>query len=275
MEWLFVYKYPVVKDIDSAGGFGYHIYALYRYIYMNNPTQTLAKLGLSDKEAAVYFALLKLGQGSAQAIARISGLKRPTTYVILEELRRKGLALKAPGSAKQMFSALSPEELVREMRKNVAETEHLLPELMRLYQGSTARIKTVYFEGIEGIKQVMDYKLGDGQELVAFWAIEQNVPKELSRYFIDWAEKLKQKKITMRGIVPEHPTLKKYRAADAAYGRDIKTVPFEQFSSEVAIDTSGDIVRIHDYKNLQGIVIENADVAKTVREIFEMLWTRV
>ena len=51
-----------------------------------------------------------------------------------------------------------------------------------------------------------------------------------------------------------------------------KIVPFEQFSSEVAIDTSKNFVRIHDYKNLQGVVIENADIAKTVREIFEMVW---
>ena len=55
----------------------------------------------------------------------------------------------------------------------------------------------------------------------------------------------------------------------------MKEVPHEEFSSEVAIDVSEKIVRIHDYKNLQGIVIENEDVAKTMREIFEMVWKRV
>ncbi len=55
----------------------------------------------------------------------------------------------------------------------------------------------------------------------------------------------------------------------------MKVVPTESYSSEVAIDTLGDLVRIQDYKNLQGVAIENADVAKTVREIFEMLWQKV
>ena len=52
----------------------------------------------------------------------------------------------------------------------------------------------------------------------------------------------------------------------------MKVVPYEQYSSDVAIDVLGDIIRIQDYKNLQGVALENADVAKTVREIFEMAW---
>lgn len=52
----------------------------------------------------------------------------------------------------------------------------------------------------------------------------------------------------------------------------MKIVPPAQYSSEVAIDVVGDIVRIQDYKNLQGVALENADVAKTMREIFEIVW---
>jgi hypothetical protein len=54
----------------------------------------------------------------------------------------------------------------------------------------------------------------------------------------------------------------------------MKVVPFSEFSSEVAIDVADNVVRIQDYKNLQGIAIENADVARTMREIFEMVWKR-
>jgi len=241
---------------------------------MINQALILQKLGLTDKESRVYLALLAVGQSSANAIARAAGLKRPTTYVVLEDLRKRGLVLKMPGSQKQMFSAISPQELVYEMKKNVTEAEHLLPELMNIYSNSTSRVRTVQFEGVEGIRQLMEYGLKEmeGGELVAFWAIAANVPRELSDYFPEWAEKLKQRHITMRGIVPHHASLESYRQADKKYGRDIKIVPFEQFSSEVAIDTSKNFVRIHDYKNLQGVVIENADIAKTVREIFEMVW---
>ena len=58
--------------------------------------QALKTIGLSDKESAVYMALLQLGQATAYAVAVKSGLKKPTTYIILDELIEKGLVLKVP-----------------------------------------------------------------------------------------------------------------------------------------------------------------------------------
>ena len=53
-------------------------------------------LGLSDKEARVYLALLELGTASAQTVSTKSYIKKPTTYLALEELRKKGLLTKLP-----------------------------------------------------------------------------------------------------------------------------------------------------------------------------------
>jgi sugar-specific transcriptional regulator TrmB len=242
---------------------------------MADQAQILQKLGLNEKESRVYLALLNLGQSSAHSVARTSGLKRPTTYVILEDLRTRGLVLKMPGSKKQMFSARSPEELIHDMKKNLADAEYALPELMNVYSGGNSRVKTVHFEGTGGIKQLMEYRTKEmrGKELVGFYATDMNADHGLVRYFKDeWAEKMLKLDIPVRMIAPEHDSLKDYREADAKYNRQLKTIPYEQYSSEVAIDVIGDIVRIQDYKNLQGVAIENADVAKTVRQIFEMVW---
>lgn len=244
---------------------------------MADQTQTLQKLGLNEKESKVYVALLNLGQSSAHSIARISGLKRPTTYVILEDLRARGLVLKMPGSKKQMFSARSPEELVHEMKKNLADAEYALPELMNIYSGGNSRVKTVHFEGVEGIKQLMEYRINEmhSKELVGFYATDLNASPDLISYFKDeWAQKMLQLDIPVRMIAPEHTSLKDYREADSKYNRQLKTIRYEQYSSEVAIDVVGDIVRIQDYKNLQGVAIENADVAKTVKQIFELVWSK-
>jgi hypothetical protein len=178
---------------------------------------------------------------------------------------------------KQMFSAKSPEELVYEARKNLADAEHALPELLQAYSGNTPRVRTIHFEGLEGLKQTMEYKFEEskGGEVVGFYATSEHLPKELVEYFDEWNTKRHKLGIKMLGIAPEHASLKDYRETDAQFGREFKTVPHEQFSSQIAMDVLGSCVRIHDYKNLQGIVIENKDVAKTVREIFEMLWQRI
>lgn len=241
-------------------------------------TEALQTIGLTDKQTAVYLALLQLGRGSAYSIALKSELKKPTTYVILDELILKGLVSRVPRVKKQLYIPHSPQEVFAAAEEKFALAKEKLPELLALTKGKESKVNTLYFEGAEGIKQLMEYRLKEmkGQEMVGFWATDKNIEPGLSEYFKnEWGPMVSKFGITMRGIVPNDPTLKDYREADTAYGREMKVVPMESYSSEVAIDTLGDIVRIQDYKNLQGVAIENADVAKTVREIFEMVWKKL
>lgn len=65
--------------------------------------ESLESLGLNEKEAKVYTALLQLGRVSAYSVSEKSGLKKPTTYVVLGELVKKGLVSKeVPRSRKQL-----------------------------------------------------------------------------------------------------------------------------------------------------------------------------
>lgn len=240
--------------------------------------EALQTIGLNDKESAVYTALLQIGRSSAYGIALKSGLKKPTTYVVLEELIKKGLVYEVPRIRKKLYIAKSPEQafVFAEEKLNLAKRK--LPELLAMSKGEKTKVNTLYFEGVGGIKQLLEYRIKElnGKELVGFWATDRAAPKELQDYFkYEYGEKNKNHHISMRGIVPADEKLRHYRDTDAIYNRQMKVVPSEQYSSEVAIDTVGDVVRIQDYKNLQGIVIENTDVAKTVREIFEMAWHKL
>ena len=49
----------------------------------------LKSIGLDDKEARVYMALLELGTATVHPIANKAEIKRPTTYLILEQLLKK------------------------------------------------------------------------------------------------------------------------------------------------------------------------------------------
>ena len=130
----------------------------------------------------------------------------------------------------------------------------------------------MYFEGLKGIKQVLEYKQKEskGKELVGFYATSKGLPKELTEYFDEWNEKNRKLGITTRGIVPDHESLTVFRNSDKEFGREMKVMPYDEFSSEVAIDVSGDVVRIQDYKNLQGVAIEKRgcgeDHARDIRD---------
>jgi sugar-specific transcriptional regulator TrmB len=240
-------------------------------------SESLATLGLNEKQSAIYVALLQLGRGSAYSIADKAGIKRPTAYVILGELIEKGLVSQVPRARKKLYVAVSPEQAFASADERLTLAKQKLPELLAMTKGADSKVSVLFFEGLKGIKQVMEYKRDEdkGKEFVGFYATSANLPKGLTEYFDEWNEKNRRRKITMRGIVPDHDSLEQYRENDVRHGRKMKVVPHSELSSEVAIDISERIVRIHDYKNLQGIAIENADVAKTLREVFEMLWSRI
>ena len=94
-------------------------------------TEAVATLGLNDKQSAVYIALLQLGKGSAYGIADKSGLKRPTTYVIVEELIAKGLAERIPRARKQQYRAISPEQAFGALEERLALAKAKLPSSSR------------------------------------------------------------------------------------------------------------------------------------------------
>ena len=71
---------------------------------MNHLISQLVKVGLNEKESRVYLALLELGSGTAYAVAKKAGIKRPTAYIVLDELRKRGLVLKIPKSKNTISS---------------------------------------------------------------------------------------------------------------------------------------------------------------------------
>ena len=238
----------------------------------------LQNIGLNDKEARVYTSLIQLGETSAYGIATKSDLKKPTTYVVLEELIKKGFVRKIPRKRKALYEAKPPEEVFVLAKEKLEIAEKALPELLALKRGEQRKIRALYFEGVQGIKQILQYGLKEikGKEILGFAAYRsETIPTELSEYFDEYNSKLKNWKIGIRAVAPNHPYLEKFREQDKEFGREVKTIPLEKYSSETSIEVTGDVVRIVDMSNLQGMVIDNPVVAKTMREIFEMVWAGV
>ena len=74
-------------------------------------TATIFKeVGLTDKEAAVYLALLELGVASVLRIASKAGVKRPTAYITLAALREKGFVEVIPKGTTTLYQAVDPEK---------------------------------------------------------------------------------------------------------------------------------------------------------------------
>lgn len=99
------------------------------------------ELGLSPYEARVLVALLGLGAANTAQLARQSGVPRTSTYQILEELNRKGLAQRVSVDGPAMWASAGRDQVFE--RLDAAEEEKL-----RLHRARTARVKELLAEAL-------------------------------------------------------------------------------------------------------------------------------
>lgn len=112
----------------------------------------LKEVGLSDKEIAVFIALLEYGKLSPARISSLTNIKRTTVYDVCEELVGKGYALEDNTKGVTYFSPVPPRELkkiTKKERQVLVSKELLLEEVARemekLPQSKTYAVPRVRF----------------------------------------------------------------------------------------------------------------------------------
>lgn len=250
-----------------------------------NLTEALKNLGLNEKEAKVYLALLQSGKTTAYNVAVRSGLKKPTTYVILDQLVEKGYAFKIPRAKKQMYAAESPDVVFALAKERLLFTKDALPELMAIKKGEKDKVNVAYFEGVKGAEEmygnllkVMKERPGKDRKVVGFYGKGDRVRPELEEFFFKVNDQIGQQDIDRRTLTVYHPNIiGKYLKEDLLDKWKLKTkaLASEKYSSDISIEAYDNFVAILSQNSLQSILIEDADIAKAIKQIFEMVWELV
>ena len=240
----------------------------------NTLVSGLTNLGLNEKQAQVYLALLKLGRGSAYAVSEESGLKKPTTYVILDELVEKGAAHRIPRVAKRLYKPVPPETLLHYAKQRVLDAEQLLPSFKSIGGRNPEKMNVLHFEGLRAFKEALHYRIEEsfGKEIVGFYAEAKDMSPKLLAVCEEYNEFTAKNNIELRAFVPDHPSLVSFRKTDGAQKRTTHILPYSIYSSSVSIDTFSNIVRIVLNRNNQMVIIENTGLAKTIKQIFDLMW---
>lgn len=132
------------------------------------------KLGLSDKETAVYLALLEHGASSVRDLAGAANLNRGTAYDILKKLQEAGLVSFFHKDTKQQFAAEDPDKILKllavredEFKKTEEKIKELIPELKSLQERGGDKPVTKFYEGRAGVKFILDDVLTSTKETEA------------------------------------------------------------------------------------------------------------
>ncbi|MDP2933720.1 MAG: helix-turn-helix domain-containing protein [bacterium] len=166
-------------------------------------SEVLEKSGLNQKEASVYLALLELGLASVESIAKKAGTKRPTTYLVLDDLQAKGLVSLVPRAKKSLYTAESPEQIMTDFARKQELVKHFLPEFLALYNAKKEKPQVQLFEGKEGMRQVYDKVLASPE--VSFFCTLSDVKKIFPEILEDLKQRALQGKIKVRELVTRNP----------------------------------------------------------------------
>lgn len=245
---------------------------------MDHLIPPLKNLGLSDKEARVYLALLQLGPATPYKMSKRAHLKRPTAYVIAEELLEKGFVVQAPGE-KHTYIARSPDILFDEYEKRLMQSRKSLPELKSLQGGIAEKPSILYFDGVEGVRQALAFRQKElhEKEIVGFFATTEGISADVLEVCVEWNEYKERHKTLVRGFTPDVRGLQQFKQfLDPRTSTiDARYLPKDIYHSNVSIESCGSFTRIVMFDTAQALIIDSPQTADAVRQIFEMLWSRI
>jgi len=230
----------------------------------------LKKIGLNEKEAIIYLALLELKEGAPSSVAKKTGLKRPTTYIVLNTLEEKGVVSHFTKKGMLFYRATDPRLILEEEKNKVKQLEEAIPELSTLQNRFEIAPQMSVYQGKNGLIKIMEDTLTTKGELLCWCDVDLAVGTVLSDYFPYYLKKKIERKIWLRGIFSYNKGGLVHKKKEAEELREVYLIPKSKFPFKNEINIYDDKVAIISHQDEVGVIIQNQNIADTQRSIFEL-----
>lgn len=240
-------------------------------------------LGLTDNQAEIYLLLLKQGLTSLLELSRRTDINRTTIYRIVEDLKKLSLVEEVLDDRGIKVKAVAPEKLELLLSSKEAELNNLkstisdlISNLSTIKDNPSPSTQVVYFRGQNGLKQLLWNILKAKGESVGYGYADWN--KSVGREF---AEKLRAERVRRKIYDRELQNTDQAGPMSAwTKIKDYGSVYQARYLPRKIIDIKHDTYIYNDVfafyyfiqDELFGLEIHNAEIAKTQKQIFEVLW---
>ena len=242
----------------------------------------LQEIGLTDKEALVYLALLQVDNSSVVEISKKTEIKRTTVYVVIDTLAKKGLVSETAVNGKTLYQAESPETLTTFIeRQKIALDERerrlvdIIPQIKSIQREGGQRPVVEFFQGKEGIvstnQRIYRDEVPDGSPVYMLYSKDL-----IDETFTESERVVFRKKRTDKDIKSKviYNYSKGERLSDQT-GQRIK-VDEKKYPLPCDISIYKDKIRVSILrKNLSGIFIQSQDLADTLRSLFDLAFDSI
>ncbi len=234
----------------------------------------LELLGLSDKESRLYLAALELGSFSVLEVAAKSGLKRPTCYIILEELTKRGFISMVLNEKKKLYKVEPPTAFIRQAKNNLKYAEQIVPSLSAMLSQDNDKPKMKYYFGQKGMQNIYDDLLITRSKAMYYVGSNESRIGAVGEDFLkDWvrrrlAKKIKVKTIRMRELQPADHLL----SDSKDLLREVRYAPKGIFIPDTICVIGTKVAIVFTVRGNFGFIIESAEFSQTILGLFKVLW---
>lgn len=235
--------------------------------------KNLETLGLTSKEAAIYLVLLEKGNSSVMAISEHSGIKRPTCYLVLDDLVKKGFVARMPVGRRTVFSAEHPVKVLRRAEHSLALARNIIPGLQEIMTKSGEKPQLKMLTGVSGARIFFEEVIESGHPIYYIASIE-DLAQAVGQEFLDeYVKKRIEKGIRAYSIRTKstdvHTDL--YKAGPENH-REIRYAP-DTFEIPFMVFIYGDKVAFVSKKEEGfGFIVKSVSLSKTMKSMFDVLW---
>ena len=236
--------------------------------------QTLTAYGLNEKQAKIYLACLEFDLMTVQDVAKKSGVKRTSIYSYIDELEKMGIINRSQQGHKTYLAAKDPEILLADLNEKRNQLIASLPNFNELKRKPSPRPKFVFYQGRDGFKNFWRDLLRSG---VKEWLIITSGKEFLSfvseSYINNWIIKTKkQANIKSRQIISDSRYAREIIKKDKEENRESIIIGPEFPLPAIKIIYEDKVAIISSAFEDMFVVIESAEVARTNRSLFELIW---
>lgn len=242
----------------------------------------LKKLGLEEKEIALYLACLQHEPNNPANLARVTGIRRSTVYFYLEKLHKRGLISNVVKGKRQLITAIPPDDAFREFLSQEEEKVEqdknviakLIPVLTQAIKHKTSSTQVTYYEGKAGARAIIDKLIKENKDNHWFGSLETFFPimKEEELYRHLTLRRMKQK--TTAYAITDRRILKNKRFNETLGNfREFRFLK-EEIGIPAGIQLFGNNIAIAslDGEKIKTVLIEDPAMAQVLRFIFMSLW---
>lgn len=234
----------------------------------------LRGVGLSKNEALIYVTVLELGASTVWDIAKKSGIKRPTCYLILDELVWKGHAAKTNDGRRTLYSVVSPKQLLNTAERKLERFSSAISQFDAIGSKNPQKPIISLFEGVDGIVHAYNLSLDQksGETILIYGT--QLVEVTYRDLMVEYISKRVKKGIHAQVILADTDYNRTVLTRDKSELRQTRFLPKAKFDTRIEINIFGDTITYiaHSETAPFATVIENATLAQEEKQRFNLLW---